>query len=128
MTVFPRQEVEKAWTEFQRRGVVHFHALIRLDGPGTDYQPPEVSIDAAGLAEAIRQAATQVRLTVDMPNGPDLVLRRKLRKVCGAGMVLFFITTTGYAFDYILSRETNWYSSIIGFITAVGIGAAGLSW
>jgi hypothetical protein len=61
--------------EFQRRGVVHFHALIRLDGPGTDYQPPQVSIDAAGLAEAIRQAATQVRLTVEIPHGPDLVLR-----------------------------------------------------
>jgi hypothetical protein len=61
--------------EFQRRGVVHFHALIRLDGPGEDYQPPQLSIDAAGLAEAIRQAAAHVRLTVDMPNGPDLVLR-----------------------------------------------------
>ncbi|HWR49101.1 MAG TPA: replication initiator [Pseudonocardiaceae bacterium] len=61
--------------EFQRRGVVHFHALIRLDGPGDDYQPPQVSVDAAGLAEAIRQAAAQVRLIVAMPEGPDLVLR-----------------------------------------------------
>lgn len=61
--------------EFQRRGVVHFHALIRLDGPGTDYQPPEASIDAAGLAEAIRQAAAHVRLTIGIPNGPDLILR-----------------------------------------------------
>jgi hypothetical protein len=60
--------------EFQRRGVVHFHALIRLDGPGDDYQPPQISIDAAGLAEAIRQAAAQVRLTVEMPDGPLLVL------------------------------------------------------
>jgi hypothetical protein len=61
--------------EFQRRGVVHFHALIRLDGPCDDYQPPQVSVDAAGLAEAIRQAAAQVRLIVEMPGGPDLVLR-----------------------------------------------------
>ena len=61
--------------EFQRRGVVHFHALIRLDGPGSDYQPPQVSIDACGLAETIRQAASQVWLTVEMPEGPDLVLR-----------------------------------------------------
>jgi hypothetical protein len=29
----------------------------------------------AGLAEAIRQAAARVRLTVEMPNGPGLVLR-----------------------------------------------------
>ncbi|MDQ3763387.1 MAG: replication initiation protein [Actinomycetota bacterium] len=61
--------------EFQRRGVVHFHALIRLDGPGEDYQPPQLSIDAAGLIEAIHQAAGHVRLTVEMPGGPDLVLR-----------------------------------------------------
>jgi hypothetical protein len=61
--------------EFQRRGVVHFHTLIRLDGPGEDYQPPQLSIDATGLAEAIRQATAHVRLTVEMPDGPDLVLR-----------------------------------------------------
>jgi len=61
--------------EFQRRGVVHFHALIRLDGTGDDYQPPQLSVDAAELSEAIRQAAAQVRLIVAMPEGPDLVLR-----------------------------------------------------
>jgi hypothetical protein len=61
--------------EFQRRGVVHFHALLRLDGPGDDYQLPQLSIDANGLAEAIREAVAHVRLTVEMPGGPDLVLR-----------------------------------------------------
>jgi hypothetical protein len=60
--------------EFQRRGVVHLHALIRLDGPG-DFDPPQLGIDAAGLAQVIRQAAEQVRLTVVLPGGPDLVLR-----------------------------------------------------
>jgi len=60
--------------EFQRRGVIHFHTLIRLDGPG-DFDPPQISVDATGLAEAIRQAAAHVRLTVEMPDGPDLVLR-----------------------------------------------------
>ncbi|MGH3672759.1 MAG: replication initiator [Pseudonocardiaceae bacterium] len=61
--------------EFQRRGIVHFHALIRLDGPGEDYQPPQISIDTTALADAIRQAAAHVRLTVETPAGPDLVLR-----------------------------------------------------
>jgi len=60
--------------EFQRRGVVHFHGLIRLDGPG-DFDLPQIDLDSAALAEAIRQAASHVRLTVEMPNGPDLVLR-----------------------------------------------------
>jgi hypothetical protein len=59
----------------QRRGVVHFHALIRLDGPGEDYQPPQISVDAAGLAEVIHQAAAHVRLTVEMPDESGLVLR-----------------------------------------------------
>jgi hypothetical protein len=61
--------------EFQRRGVVHFHALIRLDGPGEDYQPPQISVDAAELAEVIREAAAHVRLTVEMPDDVGLVLR-----------------------------------------------------
>jgi hypothetical protein len=61
--------------EFQRRGVVHFHALIRLDGPGEDYQPPQIGVDAAGLAKVIRDVAAQVRLTIEMPNDVGLVLR-----------------------------------------------------
>jgi hypothetical protein len=61
--------------EFQRRGVVHFHALLRLDGPGEDYQPPQIDINATALTDAIRRAAAQVRLTVAMPNEPDLILR-----------------------------------------------------
>jgi hypothetical protein len=61
--------------EFQRRGVVHFHALIRLDGPGTEYTPPQVSLDAADLAAAIREAVGLVRLTVTMPDGTGLTLR-----------------------------------------------------
>ena len=61
--------------EFQRRGVIHFHALIRLDRPGEDYQPPHLNIDATELADAIRHAAAHVRLTVATPDGPDLVLR-----------------------------------------------------
>lgn len=54
--------------EYQRRGVVHFHALIRLDAPGADFAPPHVSLDAADLAWAIGAAAGRVRLTVDLPD------------------------------------------------------------
>jgi hypothetical protein len=73
------------------------------------------------LAFSLRKGSLKLDL------GEDLVLRRKLRKVSAGGMVLFFITTTGYAFDYILSRETMWYSSIIGFITAVSMGLSGMA-
>ncbi len=55
--------------------MVHCHALIRLDGPGEAYQPPQVSVDAIRLAGAIRDAAAHVRLTVEMPGGSGMVLR-----------------------------------------------------
>ena len=44
--------------EYQARGVVHFHAVIRLDAPGEDYQPPPARYTAALLCDAIGQAAT----------------------------------------------------------------------
>ncbi len=46
--------------EFQRRGLIHFHALIRLDGPpapGDLFPAPAVDIDAETLAELVVRAA-----------------------------------------------------------------------
>jgi len=58
--------------EFQRRGAVHFHALIRLDGPKHDnFTEPPPALDAADLARLIRQAADQVELTVPGVDGDD---------------------------------------------------------
>jgi hypothetical protein len=74
-----------------------------------------------GLALSVRGGSLK------LDRGPDLVLRRKIRKVSAAGVVLFFVTTTGYALDYVQSRETNWYSSIGGFIMAIQIGMIGLA-
>jgi hypothetical protein len=60
--------------EFQRRGLVHFHAVLRLDGPGPGYPPPDLDIDTAELArllaEAVRTAAAQVAYRVPLPT-PD---------------------------------------------------------
>ena len=50
--------------EYQRRGVVHFHAVIRIDGPdGPTTQPPswataDLLADAVGTAAAAVQVAT----------------------------------------------------------------------
>jgi len=51
--------------EYQARGVVHFHAVIRLDAPGEDYQPPAVLYAAGLLCDAIKQAAAAVVLEVE---------------------------------------------------------------
>ncbi|HLX51311.1 MAG TPA: replication initiator, partial [Streptosporangiaceae bacterium] len=51
--------------EYQARGAVHFHAVIRLDTPGQNYQPPASPFTAELLADAIRDAAAAVRLAVE---------------------------------------------------------------
>ena len=54
--------------EYQARGVIHFHAVIRLDAPGTGYTLPPPRYTAAILCDAITLAARAVRL--DAPAGP----------------------------------------------------------
>jgi hypothetical protein len=49
--------------EYQARGVVHFHAIIRLDAPGDDYLPPPARFTTDMLCDAIRQAAATVSIT-----------------------------------------------------------------
>jgi hypothetical protein len=48
--------------EYQARGIVHYHAIIRLDAPGQDYQSPAARYTAALLSEAIRRAAAAVSI------------------------------------------------------------------
>jgi hypothetical protein len=52
--------------EYQRRGVVHFHALVRLDGPRTvdGFAAAPDALDAGQLARLVRDAALSVRLMV----------------------------------------------------------------
>jgi hypothetical protein len=59
--------------EYQRRGVIHFHAIIRLDGPAgpTTTPPTWATIDL--LAAAIAQAANAVH--VDLPAASGLPAR-----------------------------------------------------
>jgi hypothetical protein len=51
--------------EYQARGVVHFHAVIRLDAPGDGYQPPSAPYTADLLCDAIDQAAAAVRIVIE---------------------------------------------------------------
>ena len=51
--------------EYQARGVVHFHTVIRLDAPGEDYQPPPATYTADMLCDAIDLAAAAVTLAVE---------------------------------------------------------------
>jgi hypothetical protein len=59
--------------EMQRRGVVHFHAIIRLDGRDPDdpdaIAPAPPQLDAADLVAAVDHAARTVQFTT--PDHPD---------------------------------------------------------
>ncbi|MEU2283534.1 replication initiator [Streptomyces sp. NPDC013178] len=48
--------------EYQKRGAVHFHAVIRLDGPEGGDTPPPSWATAELLSDAIRAAATATRV------------------------------------------------------------------
>jgi len=57
--------------EYQRRGVVHFHAVVRLDGRSADPEtwPPPPAWATVGLLEtAVRSAVAAVRLDVPVPS------------------------------------------------------------
>jgi hypothetical protein len=60
--------------EYQRRGLVHFHAVIRLDGPEgpTDLAP--AGIGPNELRAAVQHAATTAAITTARPDGTPLVL------------------------------------------------------
>ena len=59
--------------EYQRRGVVHFHAIIRLDGPAGPADAPPAWATIALLTDAIGQAARAVSVTT--PAAPGLPAR-----------------------------------------------------
>jgi hypothetical protein len=54
--------------EFQARGVVHFHVIIRLDGPDGPDQPPPAEPTADVLTDAVKAAVRQVAVT--SPDSP----------------------------------------------------------
>ncbi|MEU2508770.1 replication initiator protein RepSA [Streptomyces sp. NPDC007863] len=51
--------------EYQKRGAVHFHTVIRFDGPDGPHTPPPPWATLELLTDAIHAAAARVRVTVD---------------------------------------------------------------
>jgi hypothetical protein len=73
-----RQRVRVAFAkvaEFQARGLVHFHAIIRLDGAEDRATAPGVAVCAVELCAAIRQAAAGARLDGDGGDGQAIDIR-----------------------------------------------------
>jgi hypothetical protein len=60
--------------EYQRRGLVHFHAIVRLDGPDGPADPTPSWADLDALDAAVRRAAAAVAITTCRPDGECLEL------------------------------------------------------
>jgi hypothetical protein len=73
-----RSQVRVAYAkvaEFQARGSVHVHAVIRLDGPDGPDTAPAGGATAQRLAEAVARTAARVSVTVEGPDGRELLVR-----------------------------------------------------
>ena len=87
--------------EYQRRGVGHFHAIVRLDGPAGPTTAPPASATVALLTDAIGQAARAVQVSTPAaaPRLPSTILtwggQLDIRPVTPAGE-LTDTTLAGY--------------------------------
>ena len=61
--------------EFQARGLIHVHAVMRLDGPTGPDSHPAVPLDATDLRAAVADAAGAVRLEVAPAGHQPVALR-----------------------------------------------------
>jgi hypothetical protein len=68
--------------EMQRRGVVHFHAVLRLDARAPGYEPPPFDITFEDFEAAIQTAARRVTYTT--PDGPGTFVTLRLGHQCDA--------------------------------------------
>ncbi|WP_156374254.1 replication initiator [Cellulomonas sp. Leaf334] len=96
--------------EFQARGLVHFHALVRIDGPDGPGSP--APIPAARLEDALRDAADAVRCTA--PPVDDADVERVLRfgaqthvRIVRAGSVAGDGITTEQVAAYLAKYSTK---------------------
>jgi hypothetical protein len=66
------------------------------------------------------------RMSVAHDASSDPAVLSRLRRVSAAGLVIYFVTMTLASMDWMMSRETHWYSSVFGFIVIIGQGLSGL--
>ena len=90
--------------EYQRRGVVHFHAIVRVDGPAGPSAAPPAWATLGLLTDAIGQAARTVQVrTPAAPRIPSRTLtwggQLDIRPVMSAGE-LTDTTVAGYVAKY----------------------------
>jgi hypothetical protein len=117
--------------EYQHRGAVHFHALIRLDGHDPEQSdavvPPPAALTASRLQDALRHAAgTTAFLTDPHPARPDgwairWGVQLDIRTVTGGGGSLSDEAVAGYLAKY-ATKATETTGHLSARLTADTIG------
>jgi hypothetical protein len=65
--------------------------------------------------------------SVEFEKTPTLEIVKKAENISGPGAVLFFLITTGASYDWVMSLEPHWYSSIYGAFYVVCQGLVTLA-
>jgi hypothetical protein len=95
--------------EYQARGVVHFHAVIRLDVPGEDYQAPPPGITVEALCDAIGLAAAAAAVVIEHQDQAvrlgfgtqtDIRIIRHGHELPGTGQALNGVAVANYIAKY----------------------------
>ena len=88
--------------EFQRRGVVHFHTLWRLDAPSDELAAPPAEIDAQLLAAAITAALPKATVPAEAHDGEPYGWGRQhdVRELDLGGSVREAARVAGYIAKY----------------------------
>jgi hypothetical protein len=73
------------------------------------------------LAELLSRAAAK------LDEDGDLRWRRQLKRLSGPGLVAYVLTASLAAFDWGMSLDPRWYSTIYGLLFIVGHGLAGFA-
>jgi hypothetical protein len=66
-------------------------------------------------------------LSLAQDDGTSVDVVAKMRKLSAGGMILFAITLTFAAFDWLMSLDAHWYSTIFGVYVFAGCVVAGLA-
>jgi hypothetical protein len=68
-----------------------------------------------------------VKWSLEQDRTADPTLTQRLQKLSGPGLVLYGLTVTFSAIDWVMSLEPKWYSTIFGMIFVVSYGLAALA-
>lgn len=68
------------------------------------------------------------RASLKQDDGGDVAARARMKKISAAGMVIYALTISGAGFDWLMSLDPHWYSTIFGVYYFAGgfLGSLGL--